>query len=263
MRNIKSIRCGQGLGDSLYLQSVCRYFVKVKKQRLKVATSWPDIFRPLGDMVSIIPFTRQGIDIVAHYSMRKGIKETTQFQDCCLQAGIHDPVEMKLDWVPTNRKLISELKKHGKPIVLLQLPRNPMGRTDGFGKELMPDCNVIQSVIDSINHRALIVQVGAGQPIFEFEGVDIDLSNKTSVTDLLDIASVADGFLGYCSFMVPLAESFGKPGLFVWSSRGLRSIEPFIARITPRKILHCKTSSYVMDNWTQEQITEVTNGFLL
>jgi hypothetical protein len=262
MRNFKTIRSGMGLGDSLYLQSVCRYFVKKKRQRLKVASAWPDVFRPLGDMVDVIPFTRAGIDILAHYSMRKSIKETTQFQDCCFQAGIHDPVELKLDWTVTSTRLIDELKAYGKPIVLVQLPRNPMGRVDGFGKELMPDCTVIQRIIDSLKDRALIVQVGAGQPLFEFTGIDVDLSNKTSVCDLLDIASAADGFLGYCSFMVPLAESFGKPALFVWSSRGLRVVEPFIARITPAKILHARTSQFVIDDWDEEKINEVSDGFL-
>jgi hypothetical protein len=250
-----------GLGDSLYLQAVCRYYVG-KGQRLKVASAWPDIFRPLGDKVQIIPFTRAGIDIVAHYSSRKAIKETTQFEDCCLNAGILEKVDFRLDWKPINNALIDSLKQYGKPIVLVQMPRNPMGRTDGFGRELLPDCTVIQTIIDSLKHRALIVQVGAGNANFIFKGIDIDLANKTSVSDLLDIASAADGFLGYCSFMVPLAESFGKPALFVWAHRGLRVAEPFIARITPQKILHAKTSQYVMDSWPAEQIAEITDAFM-
>jgi hypothetical protein len=258
---IKKIRCGMGLGDSLYLQSVVRHFVK-RGMRLKVCSAWPDVFKPLGDMVEVVPFTRQGVQILAHYSMRKAVKGTTQFQDCCIQAGIGEPVELKLDWTPENHALIDRLKAHGKKIVVVQLPRNPMGRTDGFGKELMPRCEVIQKIIDSWQGKALLVLIGAGTPLFEFKGIDIDLSNKTSVTDLLDVASIADAFLGYCSFMVPLAESFSKPALFVWSSKGISAIDPFIRSITPEKVLHCKTSQFVIDTWDEGKITEIADGFL-
>lgn len=256
----RSIRAGMGLGDSLYLQSVARHLV-AKGELLSVCSKWPEVFRPLP--VQVEPFRRLGVDICAHYTMRKSKPETTQFQDCCIQAGIREPVALQLDWgAPTNPQLVDRLKQHGKPIVCVQLPRAPMGRTDGFGKSLLPDCRVIQRLIDGLRGRALLVQIGAGAPLFNFNGIDIDLANKTTISEMIDVASVADAFLGYCSFLVPLAESFSRPALFVWSSRGLRDGQQYVRQITPKKILHKPTSRFVIDDWPSSQILGALDDLL-
>lgn len=249
-----------GLGDALYLQAVVRHLVR-KGQKVEVCTEWPDVFRPLKDHVKFSPFSRTNIQILAHYSMRKGIAGTTQFEDCCLQAGIREPVEFKLDWWPVNAGLVAQIRKPWKPILCVQLPRAPMGRSDGFGAELLPDCGVIQQAIDRLKDRAYIVQIGSGEALYRFKGIDLDLSNATSVSDLIDVAYAADGFLGYCSFLVPLAESLGKPAVLVWSRRGLHSRQPFISRITPQKILHRKSSRWIVDD-EPGRLDEVLNGFL-
>jgi hypothetical protein len=194
---MKAIRCGRGLGDSIYLQSVVRHLVE-KGHRLIVRSDFPDVFRPLGDRVKVTPFSR-AVQISAHYAPRKRYTETTQFQDCCIGAGILYPIDLRLDWTVTDPALVDALSEK-KPILCVQMPRAPMGRTDGFGMELLPDCRVIQRAIDSLKGRATIVQIGSGKPLFHFTGIDIDLANKTSIAQLLDVASISDGFLGYCSF---------------------------------------------------------------
>jgi hypothetical protein len=198
--------------------------------------------------VAVVPFVRSNTDIVAHYSMRKGVVGTSQFEDCCISAGIKERVELRLDWAVTNQSLADSVREPGKPVLVVQLPRTPMGRTDGFGASLLPDCRAIQRLIDQAKPDHTIVQIGAGEPLFRFKGIDIDLANKTSVAETIDVASAADRFLGYVSFLVPLAESFGKPAVFVWSRRGLKDGHPYVRQITPQKILHAPTSSFVMDD---------------
>lgn len=241
---MKSIRCGRGLGDSLYLQAVVRHLIKRDGLRMRVKSDYPDVFRPLGDRVEVVPFDRR-VDIIAHYSVRKGVEGTTQFQDCCIAAGIKEPVELALDWSVTNAALVASLGS--RPILVVQLPRTPMGRTDGFGASLLPDCRVIQRFIDEAKPTHTIVQIGAGTPLFRFAGIDVDLANKTTVAEAIDAVSAADRCLGYPSFLVPLAESLNKPALFVWSSRGLRDGQMFVRRITPQKVLHKATSRHVVD----------------
>ena len=203
-----SIRSGMGLGDSLYLQSVVRHFVG-KGQKIEACSAWPDVFMPLGAMVKVSPFRRNLIDRLAHYAQRRGVIGTTQFDDCCIQAGVHEQIDLRIDWKPLNTDLISNLRSSGKPIIALQMPRAPFGdRTDKYGIELLPDWQRLQRAIDLIGQRAFIVQIGSGQPLHSFSGIDFDLANKTTVCDLLDVAWAADAFLGYCSFIIPLAESF-------------------------------------------------------
>lgn len=252
-----------GLGDSLYLQAVTRYLVS-KGERLEVCSEWPDVFRPLGDAVRIAPFSRQNIQILAHYSLRKSRPETDQFQDCCISAKVTEPVDLRLDWTITDQRFVDAVKAqaNGWPIVCVQLPRTPMNRVDGFGKELLPDCRVIQRQIDRIRDRAFLVQIGAGTPVHRFDGLHLDLANKTTVAQLLDLASIAHGFIGYVSFIVPLAESLKKPALIVWSHLGLKASHAYVRQITPRKVIHGPHCKWAIDDWNQDRIDEAFNDFL-
>lgn len=243
-----SIRGGMGLGDALYVQAVARHLVG--RERVEVCTKWPDVFRPLAG-VTLSPFRRDRISRLAHYSLRRAVRETDQFEDCCLQAGLTIDVPLRLDWRVVNGDLIARVKGKaaGRPIVLLQLPRAPMDRKDGYGDELVPDLGVIQAVIDRLRGQgAFVVQAGAGVPLHRFTGVDLDLANATSVCELLDLASAADAFLGSVSFIVPLAESLERPVLVVWSRRGLQSKNEIIRWLTPAKVLHGPRSRAVMDD---------------
>lgn len=256
-----SIRGGSGFGDALYLQSVARYFIE-RGDTIEVCSKWNDVFRPLGHKCKISPFRRDRIDRLAHYSARRKRTDTDQFQDCCIQAGITELVDLRLDWVINNRSLVDKVMSPCKPIVLLQLPRRSMDRTDNYGIELSPDWLRIQTAINIVRPRATIIQVGYGSPLHRFEGVDIDLVGKTSVADLIDVASIARGFLGYVSYFVPLAESFSSPALFVWSRAGLRSNDEIIRTITPQKILHRKDKCHaVIDDCSDLELNEAVNAF--
>jgi hypothetical protein len=168
---------------------------------------------------------------------------------------IREPVELKLDWIP-------ESTLESRPYVCVQLPRAPMGRSDGFGMDLLPDCKVIQRGIDALRERFAIVQIGAGAPLYRFRHIDIDLAGNTTVPGLLDVACGAAGFLGYVSYIVPLAESLDKPAMLVWSHKGMSRGHPYVRQITPGKILHKPSCRFVIDNWPLEQIDREFDGFL-
>lgn len=244
------MRGGSGLGDAIYLNAVARHLV-VQGHKVEVCSNWPEVFRFTDVQVS--PFRRERINRLAHYSARKGRVGTTQFQDCCDSAQVKN-VELKLDWVSGEVNL-------PKPYICVQLPRAPMGRSDGFGKEILPDCRRIQQAIDAIKGRATVVQIGSGKPLFSFERVDIDLSNKTSVSQMIDVASQAIAFIGYPSFLVPLAEALDKRALLVWSRKGLVSGTQYVRQITPQKVIHKPSCRWVIDNCNEAQIVEEVNAF--
>lgn len=255
---MKTIRGGKGIGDALYVQAVARHLV-LQGHRLYVATPWPDVFKQLPG-VECVEFRRDRIDILAHYPRRKHHK-TTQFEDCCAEAKVTD-VELRLDWEIEDRALIDGLKRHGLPIVLVQLPRAPMGRTDSFGRELLPAGSAMQRAIDRLRGRALLVQVGAGEPLHRFRGIDVDLANRTTIAQLIDLGAACDGVLGYVSFILPLAESFGKPGLMVWARAGLKAPHLYVRQITPEKVIHRKDLiAHVFDGHS-DPIEETADAFL-
>lgn len=253
------IRGGSGLGDSLYVQAIARYLVG-QGERLEVCSDWPDVFRPLRSAVTVSPFRRREIDRLAHYAGRRAIAGTTQFEDCCLSAGVPRTTALQLDW-----QIDEELRLHrliDRPaIIAVQLPRAPMGRTDGYGRDLLPDCGVLQRIIYRLVRDAAIIQVGAGEPLYHFTGVDLDFANCTTVPELLDIAAQVDGFVGYPSFVIPLAESLGKPALIVWSRAGLRSAREPVRQMTPQKLLHGPLSRFVIDDCSPSALEAATDAF--
>ncbi|HBA32966.1 MAG TPA: hypothetical protein DCZ12_02385 [Gammaproteobacteria bacterium] len=255
---MRSIRGGRGLGDAMYVQAVARHLVH-KGEKLRVYNDWPDLFLPLGDAVVTRPFSR-AVDITAHYSMRKDCRDTNQFEDCCIQAGLKEPADLMLDWTITDHPFIDSVIKQAKckPICLVQMYREPMNRKDGFGLELLPDPMRYQAMIDDI--QAFKVLVGGGKPLHPVGNVDLDLTNKTSVCQLMDLAYICDAMFGFCSFMVPMAEQFDKRALFLWSRKGTKSQKRYIKQITPKKILHKSTSQAVFDD--DPEALRVAESFL-
>jgi hypothetical protein len=247
------IRGGSGLGDSIYVQSVAMHMVN-KGAKVTVRSNYADLFRHT--RVNVVPFHRVGKCVIAHYASRKPEK-TTQFEDVCINAGIREPVEMRLDWKAQSNLLDG----FERPIVAVLLPRLPMDRTDGYGKELMPRWEVLQKLIDLTDYTT--VQIGRGEPVYRYSGIDLDLSNKTSISQLLDVSSQVDGFVGTCSFMIPLAESLNKPFFALWSAKGLRSENDYVRTITPEKIIHRKDLGfYAIDEAPEQNIQERYKLFL-
>jgi hypothetical protein len=138
-----------------------------------------------------------------------------------------------------------------------------MDRKDGFGAELKPDYSIIDRLLAQHREQFVTVQIGAGKPLYVYQSIDIDTANKTTISDLLDIACLVDGFVGYCSFMIPLAESLGKPFFALWAAKGLKSHTSFIRSITPHKVIHRKDLGfYAVDNSEAECIETAFAAFL-
>lgn len=238
---MQAIRGGAGLGDAIYVAALCRHLIAQGRGPLEACTHYPGVFAQMPAVTPAI-FRRDRIDYLAHYSRRKHYP-TTQWQDVCIEAGQGDAVPLRMDWSASMGPGLCRdvaIEAAGRPIVLVQMPRAPMGRTDGFGHELLPDCRTIQRAIDRLRGRCLLVQIGHGRPLHRFTGLDLDLAGRTTIPGLMEIASIAYGVLGYVSYIIPLAEVFGKRGLLIWSRRGLKSSTGYIRQITPAKIIHHK-----------------------
>lgn len=249
------------MGDAMYVRVVAEHFVR-KGNKVVVATQYPAIFEGAG--VDTIPFTRAGIDVIAHYSEDRFRQETTQFRDMCLRAGLKEDVPLRFDWQPKNEKLVASILENaaGRKVLLVHGGREPFGRTDGLGLELVPEPHAFKRVLYGVQD-CLTIGIGDGKRQFYAPKVELDLIGKTSVTDLLDLGFVCDGLIAQVSFCVPLAECFDKPFLGVWAAKGLYGPvrRPLLKTVTPRKILTKATSLHVIDDWQPEQIGEGVRAF--
>lgn len=242
------MRGGSGLGDSLLL----RPFAAALAERgpITVCSSYADAF--IGTGAKVEPFRRERIDAVIHYVGGKRNPDTTLWEDMCAQARMD--VRMTFEWTPRNPDLVSfvQRKAAGRPVILVHGGREPMGRRDRYGRELLPEERAFRIALETISD-CFTVRIGRDDEIYPVPA-SLDLWRKTSVSDLLDLAQACDGVVAQCSFAIPLAEGFDKPLLVVWSSRGLRSANEFIRTITPRKMLSKPTSIFAWDDWDDRAI---------
>lgn len=253
------MRGGAGLGDAMYVRVVAEHFSR-KGRRVTVATPYPDVFDGAG--VETIPFTREKIDVIAHYSEARYSKET-QFKDMCLRAGIHEDIPLRFKWQPKNNKLLDRMRERaaGRKILMVNGGREPFGRDDGLGLDLMPKREAFDAVLGQLSD-CLTVSVGNGKRQFYSPAAELDLVGQTSVSDVLDLGTICDGFVAQVGFCVPLAECFDKPFLGVWARKGLTTpSRPLLSTVTPKKILTRKTSHYVIDDFDKEQLQERVRAF--
>jgi hypothetical protein len=253
------MRGGSGLGDSVYLRPVAEYFVRLGKS-VTVRSDYPDIF--IGSGATTEPFCKfPAVDIIAHYHGNRRNQKSTQFADMLKCAGITEDVPLRFTWNIRNHALIDDLtaRATGRPVVVVHGGRAPFGRSDGVGAELLPKRESFEAVI-AMFADCFTVRVGKGKQIYALP-CSYDLSDKTSVSDLLDIVSTCDATVTQCGYPVPMAECFGKPVLAIWASRGLHSVRPIIPSVTPAKILSAPTSHYVVDEWQTSRMQDAALTF--
>lgn len=251
------VRGGSGLGDSIYMRPIVDHVVASGRPAM-VYSNFADVF--IGSGARVEPFNRLRTEVIAHYTGGKSNPLTTQWDDVCRCAGM-GWMPFEFPWTVRNGRLIDRMREAaaGRPIVLVHGGREPMGRRDGFGRELLPVREAFVAALEAFDD-CLLVGIGKAEPLYSLP-VHQDLNGGTSVSDLMDLASDCDYVVGQCSFAVPLAEAFDKPFLGIWSAVGLASTTPFIRQITPNKVLSKPTSRHVIDDWRHVTIKEAARAF--
>jgi len=253
------VRGGSGLGDAIYIRPVAEYYAR-KGDEVTVCCAYPEVFAGAKG-IKVEGFSRDRIDVLAHYVGGKKRIDKNQWQDIAISAAVPD-LALSFRWSIRNRALVDGIRADAgdRPVVLVHGGRAPMGRADGFGKELLPEKRAIDRVLAELGD-CFRVRVGHGEKLYGLE-VDVDLNGSTSVSDLMDLGWSCDGALGQCSFMIPLCEAFDKAFLAVWAASGMEAHRhPYIKAITPAKIFSKPTSIAVIDTWQPERIREVVNEF--
>ena len=252
------IRGGSGLGDALYVRPIAEHYARAGAL-VQVLSDWPDVF--LGAGVEVAPFAKQNVDVVAHYAPYKRVPGSTQWEDVCRCAKLGAPLPLRIDWTIRNTALVARLKRQAgkRPLVLVHSGREPMGRRDRFGIELLPQREAFEAALAACGDCCL-VQVGRAAQLYPLTP-ESNLNGNTTVADLIDVAWACDAWVAQCSFAVPLAEAFGKPLLAIWSAAGLASKQRYISTITPEKVLSAPSSHYVVDDWPIERIAATARAF--
>jgi hypothetical protein len=255
------VRGNSGIGDAIYTRAVVEFLLR-QGDKVTVCSDHPDVY--LGLDCKIEPFRRSAVDLHAVYTTRKKFNDTNQWQDVCAVSSLPRDLPLSITWTCRNEALVADLRRgaEGRPLVLVHGGRTPMGRTDGFGRELLPQRRAFEAVLNRMRD-CYIVRIGKGADAYPLP-VNVDLNGKTSVADILDLGQACDGVVAQCSLAVPLAEAFDKPAMFVWAAAGLQKTSvQFISRIAPAKVLSKSTSAFVLDSWPDAEILAEVDAFRL
>jgi len=251
------IRGGSGLGDSVYIRPVAEYFIQ-QGIDVTVMSNYGPLFD--GSGASVKPFKKYDIDVIAHYASHRRRQETNQFQDVCETAGIPQ-IPLTFSWTVSDQQKIDAIRElaAGRKIILVHGGREPLGRGDGLGLDMMPRQQAYQRLLDELAD-CFTVRIGMGKHFYNLQ-TSIDLVDKTGIAELVDLFRVCDGVVTQCGNPIPLAECFDKPVLVLFGAAGLNSGHPIIRLVTPAKVLCKPSSTYAVDDWNVEKIKDAVSGF--
>lgn len=229
----------RGLGDALYVRAVALHLLD-KREQVTVFTRWPDVFSGLP--VTLQPLTaytgREDLHhVVSCLHCRLGaVKMLDKFTLACLQAGLDEPIPLRMDWKPLNNALLESIraKAAGRPIFLYQPPKIS-GSDEQRDQE--PSEGDFCRVVDE-NAGRFRIKVGHAKYVREYGGSELDLFGKLSVTDALDVCTIADLFFSTPSYLGIMAEALDRPHVCMFTRRA--QVSPWVRTrsLTPLRFFH-------------------------
>lgn len=235
---VMQLRASKGLGDAIYLRAAALHLVE-RGEAVEVFTIWPEVFADTGVKV-------RSLDEITGDEDWRSVKSCLHcrilnapdaFTMACLQAGIVEPVRLRLDWRVRNAVLVERVRREarGRPVLVYQPPKLSPNLNDRLSR---PTIEAYGQTIEGFRDH---FRVRIGHPRFVESMAfpcDLDLFGLTSVSDALDVCSVADRFVCEPSYVQAVAEALDKPYTCVFSRRAVESGRTYISNLKPERVGH-------------------------
>jgi hypothetical protein len=240
------LRGAGGFGDSIYMYPVLKYFLK-KGETVEILTKYPDIYAPLRKLGLIISDRySKAPDTECRYAPRYSIQVTTTYQDTLILSGAPPSLPFTIEFEHPKEFAFSTNKK----ICVIRKPTMPMKGKSG-GDILIPDCSIIQRLIDKYRNDYYFVLAGNPEGEFNFplRGIDLDLTEKLTIPEVLQLAFQSDMIITQCGFFIPICETLNRRCFILFSDKGMKSNYKFSPHITPRKVINNYSAvNFAIDN---------------
>lgn len=235
------INSPKGLGDAIHLRAIVLHLLE-RGEEIEVYTGWPEVFTGLPVVL------RTHEQIADHDQIRHAmaclhccipeIMGMSLFQNACRQAGIVEPVALRMDWKVKDGKRIRRIKARaaGKPILLYQ----PVKKANNAQQaELRPDRDAYRAYLQGMKGY---FRIKVGNAAFTIDDprlpVDLDLFNKTTVSEVFDIATIADCFFSEDSYIQVIAQAMNKPVTWMFARKGESSAFSRSRNARPSRMIH-------------------------
>lgn len=232
------LNASRGLGDAIYLRAAALHMLD-RGEQVAVYTQWPTVFSDLP--VDVRPLTeREGETDLRHVANSLNGHDPqgrSNFAACCANAGIAEPVELRAKWTVRNHALLERIQQlaAGRPIFVYQ----PRKRAQNAEQKLIrPETAPYNAFI---GQHSEYFRVRLGQtPFVEFDrsaACEIDLLDKTSISDAFDIGTIGNFFFGESCFIPMLGEANSRRYAVMFTRRALNS-EGRMRFMTPERLFH-------------------------
>lgn len=233
-----TINASKGLGDAIYLRAVVLHMLE-RGQKLTVYTGWPDVFRDLPVLIKGLSDVTGDEDWhhakpCLHCRMSE-MRNMDVFRMACRQAGIDEPVELRMQWQQKNVALVDRIRTAaaGRKIFIYQPHKKVFNRNQALVRPAR------QAFADYISRASEYFRVRVGHPAFldeDYGGSELDLFGRISVTDLFDIGSISDVVFSEPSALTAMAQAMGKTTVCMFSREGLESGRNYVGNVKPERI---------------------------
>jgi hypothetical protein len=244
---VYALNAPRGLGDAIYLRAVALHLLAMGKA-VKVFTRWPDVFSGMdvefGSMAEVTalegqkfraPSTQVRNVMACLHCQVPYIAALDKFALACLQAGIEDEIELRIDWQVRNDDLVNRIRDAAgvRPIVVFQPLRKAHNEAD---EVLRPKAGAFAKYVGAV--EGFKVKVGSAEFTTD-DGLscDLDLYGQTSVTDVLDVVSCADLCVAENCFLPVAAQAMNRRFVLVMARRALASNLNKVRGITPERMM--------------------------
>lgn len=232
------LKASKGLGDAIYLRAIAIHLIE-RGEKLEVFTPWRQVFDDL-------PLAVRGLgEITGDEDWRYGkaclhcriLNAPDLFSMACLQAGITEPVILRMNWQARNHELVDSIRREsrGLPIFVFQ----PLKVCTNLNERLMrPQAEAFARVVAEHGDH---FRVMLGHPAHVQDmnlACEMNLVGRTSVTDVFDVGTIGDKFFGEPCYVTVMAEALGKPYACMFSRKGIESGRTFVSNLKPERFFH-------------------------
>lgn len=226
----------KGLGDAIYLRAVTLHLLE-RGEAVTVFTPWPQLFADLDVIVKPRTELVYGGDL-RRLATKGEIVCGDDFRARCINAGIAEPVALRMGWKLKNTALRDRILREaaGRKIFVYQ----PLKVTHNPEQELLqPRREAYERFIAA---HAGCYRIRIGHPPFVQESsapYELDLYGKAFIDDTFDVGLIGDIFFSEPCFVNVMAEAMDKQLICMFSARA-RDSESWVRLMTPARVFHKK-----------------------
>jgi len=210
-----SVKTMLGIGDCVYAYPIIKHYIETKD--VKIITPFPELFSSLEVETSTNMNERH--DVKPCYTQSRSSRKG-QYEDML------DSV--KLQFIPFVfgwdsgfsdefrskhlKEIVARLSMEGKGICIVKEPCLANMHQKNGDTSVVPDIWEMQTWIDENKKRFVYISVGKGETfIHRLQGIDMDLNDQLSISDLVTLCGMAQGIATQVGHLVPIAQGLNRP----------------------------------------------------